>query len=112
MCPSHCSDAGQLIEQSAFTYAVIVLALVAANAPFVSQRWAIVGPPLARKSFGLRFFELIAAYLMVGAVALYFEQTMGQIAVQAWEFYAVTVTLFITLEFPGFVFRYLLKHRG
>ena len=49
---------------------------------------------------------------MVGAVALYFEHTMGQIAAQAWEFYAVTATLFITLAFPGFVFRYLLKHRG
>ncbi len=112
MCPSHCSDACQLIQQTAFTYAVIVLAVVAANAPFVSQRWAIVGPRLTRKSFGLRLLELIAAYLMVGAVALYFEHTMGQIAAQAWEFYAVTATLFITLAFPGFVFRYLLKHRG
>ena len=91
---------------------VIVLAVVAANAPFVSQRWALVGPKLTRKSFGLRLLELLAAYLMVGAVALYFEQSVGQIATQAWEFYAVTATMFITLAFPGFVFCYLLKHRG
>ena len=89
-----------------------MLAVVAANTPFVSQRWAVVGPRLIRKSVGLRLLELIAAYLMVGAVALFCEQTMGQIAAQAWEFYAVTATLFITLAFPGCVFRYLLKHRG
>ncbi|MEY4294772.1 MAG: hypothetical protein RLY82_460, partial [Pseudomonadota bacterium] len=28
-----------------------------------------------------------------------------------WEFYAITGALFITLAFPGFVYRYLLKHR-
>ncbi len=112
MRPSHCADACQLIQQTLFTYAVIVLALVAANAPFVSQRWAIVGPRLSHKSLGLRLLELVAAYLIVGAVALFLEETMGQIAQQAWEFYAITLTLFMTLAFPGFVFRYLLKHRG
>jgi hypothetical protein len=55
---------------------------------------------------------VVAAYLIVGAVALFLEQTMGQIALQAWEFYAVTATMFITLAFPGFVFRYLLKRRS
>ena len=55
---------------------------------------------------------VVAAYLIVGAVALFLEQTMGQIALQAWELYAVTATMFITLAFPGFVFRYLLKRRS
>ena len=55
---------------------------------------------------------VVAAYLIVGAVALFLEQTMGQIALQAWEFYAVTATMFITLAFPGFIFRYLLKRRS
>jgi hypothetical protein len=54
--------------------------------------------------------ELIVAYLLVGAVALSFEHALGQIAPQTWEFYAVTATMFITLAFPGFVYRYLLKH--
>jgi hypothetical protein len=39
------------------------------------------------------------------------ESHLGQIAPQGWEFYAVTGTMFITLAFPGFVFRYLIKHR-
>ena len=36
---------------------------------------------------------------------------VGQIASQGWEFYAVTGALFIVLAFPGFTWRYLLKHR-
>jgi hypothetical protein len=101
-----------LSNQTLFTCAVIVLALVAANAPFLSQRWAILGTRLAHKSLRLRLLELVGAYLMVGGVALFFEHHLGQIAVQTWEFYAVTASMFITLAFPGFVFRYLFKHRG
>ena len=35
----------------------------------------------------------------------------GQIASQGWEFYAVTGALFVVLAFPGFTWRYLMKHR-
>jgi hypothetical protein len=93
-----------------YTYTVLVLAVLAANAPFLSQRWAIVGPRPENKGLGGRLLELIVAYLLVGAVALSFENALGQIAPQTWEFYAVTATMFITLAFPGFVYRYLLKH--
>lgn len=92
-------------------YGVIALTFLAANAPFVSQRLALLGPRPAHKSLGLRLIELIVAYFLVGAVALTLESHLGQIAPQGWEFYAVTGTMFITLAFPGFVFRYLIKHR-
>lgn len=93
------------------TFSVILLAALAANAPFVSQRWAVFGPRTAHKSLGWRLAELCVAYFMVGGVALALENHLGQIAPQGWEFYAVTGTMFLTLAFPGFVFRYLLKHR-
>jgi hypothetical protein len=38
------------------------------------------------------------------------EKNAGQISPQTWEFYAITGTLFITFAFPGFCYRYLLKH--
>jgi len=110
VCPRHRSNVGQLTPQLS-TYGVIALALLAANAPFISQRLAVLGPRSAQKSLGLRLIELIVAYFLVGAVALGLENNLGQIAPQGWEFYAVTGTMFITLAFPGFVFRYLLKHR-
>ena len=40
------------------------------------------------------------------------EQSGGQIYPQGWEFYATTGALFLTLAFPGFVYRYLFHRRG
>ena len=115
MCQGDRPNVGQLTAlfstSHLSSYGVIVLALLAANAPFISQRLAVMGPRRAHKSLGLRLVELIAAYFCVGAVALALENHLGQIAIQGWEFYAVTGTMFVTLAFPGFVFRYLLKHR-
>jgi Protein of unknown function (DUF2818) len=97
--------------QSASVWLVIAAALVAANLPFVSQRLFAVIPLPAGKNLAVRLVELVVLYLLVGGLALLLEQRLGQIAPQGWEFYAITGTLFITLAFPGFVWRYLLKHR-
>lgn len=58
----------------------------------------------------LRLLELVIFYAIAGAIGLALEQRAGQIAPQRWEFYAITATLFVTFAFPGFVYRYLLKH--
>ena len=98
---------------SGSVWLVIVLALVAANLPFISQRWAVVGPaPAPGKSLPVRLLELVVLYFLVGGIALLLEHRAGQIAPQKWEFYAITGTMFITLAFPGFVYRYLLRRRG
>jgi hypothetical protein len=55
--------------------------------------------------------ELFALYLLLGGVALLLEQAVGQIYPQGWEFYATTGAMFITLAFPGFVYKYLLRQR-
>lgn len=59
----------------------------------------------------MRLAELVLLYFLVGFLGLALERQAGQIVVQGWEFYAVTAALFVTLAFPGFVYRYLLKHR-
>jgi hypothetical protein len=97
--------------QSASVWLVIVVALVAANLPFVSQRLLAVIPLATDKNLALRLAELVVLYFIVGGIGLLLEQRLGQIAAQGWEFYAITGTLFVTLAFPGFVWRYLLKHR-
>lgn len=92
---------------------VIVAALIAANLPFVNHRWLAVGPVSApRKPLVGRLAELIVMYLLVGGMALLLERRAGQVAAQGWEFYAITGTLFLTLAFPGFVYRYLLRRHG
>jgi hypothetical protein len=51
-------------------------------------------------------------YFVVGGIGLLLEKRAGQIAPQGWEFYAVTGALFLTLAFPGFVWRYLTNRHG
>jgi hypothetical protein len=89
---------------------VILLALLAANWPFITQRLFGVLQLKQGKSLFVRLLELIALYFVVGGVGMLLEQRLGQIAPQKWEFYAITATAFITFAFPGFVWRYLLKH--
>lgn len=91
--------------------ALVLLALLAANLPFVNHRVLALGPVLAPKSLPWRLLELALLYFVVGAMGLALENHAGQIAPQGWEFYAVTVTMFVTLAFPGFVYRYLLHRR-
>jgi hypothetical protein len=98
------------MSSSALAWMVIALALVAANLPFLSERLFLV-KRLPAKGLALRLLELAVGYLLVGAVGLALEHSVGQNAPQGWEFYAVTVTLFLTLAFPGFVYRYLYQRR-
>jgi hypothetical protein len=97
--------------QTASVWLVIFLALFAANLPFISHRLLAVVRLANGKNLATRLAELLVMYFIVGGIALSLEKRLGQIAPQGWEFYAVTGTLFITLAFPGFVWRYLLKHR-
>ncbi len=90
---------------------MILAAVVAANLPFLTQRLFVALPLAQGKGLAWRLLELLVYYLLVGALGLLLERNVGRIAPQGWEFYAVTAALFVTLAFPGFVWRYLLKHR-
>lgn len=101
------------MTQTAAIWLVILAALVAANLPFLNDRWLLVGARAAKgKPFFARALEMLLLYFLVGALALLIEKRAGQIAPQGWEFYAVTGALFITLAFPGFVYRYLMRRGG
>lgn len=92
-------------------WAVVLLSLAAANFPFVTDRGLGVFRLNQPKSLALRVLELVVCYVFAGGVGLLLEKRAGQIAPQTWEFYAITVFCFLTLAFPGFVYRYLLKRR-
>jgi hypothetical protein len=98
------------VTSSLSVWLVIGLALAAANLPFFSQRLFCIVRPARPKPLHWRLFELLVYYFVVGGISLLLEQHAGQIAPQGWEFYAITGTLFVTFAFPGFVYRYLLKH--
>ena len=86
------------MSQSASVWLVLVVALLAANLPFLNERLLGV-VPLRRsaKSLAMRLAELVVLYFVAGGIGLLFERRVGQIAPQGWEFYAVTGALFIVL---------------
>ncbi|MFT4193880.1 DUF2818 family protein [Ottowia sp.] len=101
------------MSQTAVIWTLILLALAAANLPFVNQRLMAVVPVRGgAKSLAWRLAELALWYFIVGGIGLLLEQRAGQIHPRGWEFYAITGALFLTLAFPGFVYRYLLRRRG
>ena len=95
------------MSQTASIWIVIAVAVLAANLPFMNERLFAVVPLAGDKKLALRFAELVLMYFIVGGIGLLLENHAGQIAPQGWEFYAVTGAFFITLAFPGFVWRYL-----
>lgn len=99
------------MSQTASVWLVLALAFLGANLPFLTERVLGVIPLARGKSLGVRLAELVVLYFVVGGIGLLLEQRAGQIAPQGWEFYAITAALFVTFAFPGFVWRYLAKHR-
>ena len=84
----------------------LAVALVLANLPWLSQSCFLV-LRCERKSPWLRLLEWFILYFVVGGLAVALErQAMGgTIHAQDWEFYAVTLALFMVFAFPGFIFR-------
>lgn len=105
------------MDVSGAAWLVIVVAIAAANLPFLNE-YVFGFIPLkpdadgtARaKPFWTRLLELVVLYFLVGALARLLEGRIGNVFEQRWEFYAITVPLFLVLAFPGFVLRYLRKH--
>jgi hypothetical protein len=97
------------MSQSLSVVLVVLAALVAANFPFISTRLLGLFFLVGGKSLGLRLLEVVLLYGVVGLFGAALEQHGGQITPQGWEFFAITFALFLTLAFPGFVYRYLLK---
>ncbi len=100
------------MNQTAAVWLLILLAFIAANVPFLNNRVFAVWQPKSLslpKAFWLRALELLVLYFMVGTVGIAFERLIGNVFTQRWEFYAITLSLFVVMAFPGFVFRYLLR---
>ena len=64
---------------------------------------------VVKKSFFERLLEVLVFYALVGALGFALEANMGNSFSQTWEFYAITLCLFLVLGYPGFVYHYLLR---
>lgn len=91
---------------------LLLLAVVCANVPWLSERPFLVMPPLPRaKPAWLRLVEWMVYYLLMLLLAVGLERKVnGVIHAQQWEFYAVTALMFAVLAMPGFIYHYDFRH--
>jgi hypothetical protein len=86
---------------------LVLLAVLAANLPWFSERLFYLIPLRSGKHLGWCILELAVLYFVIGGIARLVEyKALGQVTPQHWEFYVITACLFIVLAFPGFVYRY------
>jgi hypothetical protein len=90
---------------------LVCLALAALLLALPGWRPAAPGVPASVKPFFDRLLEVLVGYAMVGCLGFALELKLGNAFPQRWEFYAVTLALFLVLGFPGFVWRYMLRRR-
>lgn len=99
------------MNQSATVWLVLLIAVIAANMPYLSKRMLLVGPRMHPKPFGWRALELALMAALSLGIGMLLESYLGQRHPQGWEFYAAALCLFLTLGFPGFVWCYLRRGR-
>jgi hypothetical protein len=86
----------------------ILVAFLAANCPWLSERFLLL--LTIRKSAWLRWLEWLLLYVIVGLVSVGLEyKVTGVRQPQSWEFYVVTLALFMVFALPGFIYHYDLK---
>ena len=90
------------------SWMVIALMAFCANFPYFTESlFGFYRLKQAPKSALIRIVELVILYFLMLGVAYAIESVIGNAFPQGWQFYAVTVCLYLVLGFPGFVHRYL-----
>src|SRR5690606_17945745 len=101
---------GSPLQALLFLLRIVGVCVAAALLLAFSGWWKGKAP--GTKSFFERLLELLTLYALVGALGFAFVAYLGSVFPQNWEFYAVTLCLFLVMGYPGFVYRYLLrKHK-
>ena len=91
-------------------YILLTLAIILANLPFILPRlFGVI--KINKKHFGFILLEWIVAYFIVGLIAYFLEKNITTPKTQGWAFYAVTLALFATAAFPGFIYRYFWRKK-
>lgn len=85
------------------------LAALAANLPFWVGRRRFFGFPVFSrdKNFAWILLEWALAFALWMGLALLLESRGQPVHDKGWEFWVVSVCIFLVLAFPGFVARYL-----
>jgi len=90
---------------------LFVVALGLANLPWLHQRlFVFFAAPGGHKPLWLCLLEWLVYFLFWLLLAFGLEKKlMGVISHQDWEFYVITLCLFVVFAMPGFIYRYDLR---
>ncbi len=105
---------GSLLFVIKLIVSVALVALLLSAPGWIADRSARAASARASasgKPFIDRFLEVLVGYVLIGSLGFTLELDLGNAFPQGWEFYAVTLALFLVLAYPGFVWRYLLQRR-
>ena len=99
------------VAQPTAIVVLLLVAVIAANLPWLSERIALVGPvPECGKREWCRLSEWLALYVLVGLLGMGLERrSQGTIHEQGWEFFVVTLCLFAVAAVPGFIYHHDLR---
>jgi len=85
---------------------LVSIAFILATLPFVTRKVLFAFKP-AVKTVWWCLAELLVFYGVFILVGFGLEAKVGSAQPQAWQFYAITLLMFLVLAYPGFVWRFL-----
>ncbi|WP_414040967.1 DUF2818 family protein [Acidithiobacillus sp. M4-SHS-6] len=95
------------MDMQQWALAYILLAFVAANLPWLSQRLFFVRKMAEGKALQWYLLEWLVMYFIVGLIGMGIEQSLdGSLHDQGWEFYVVALCMFAVFAIPGFIWRF------
>lgn len=87
--------------------ALIIVFLIIANLPWLTERVFLVYSPQKGKRVLVRLIELIVFYFVCLLIAIAAETKFsGDVSPQQWEFFVTTFCMFLVLSVPGVIYRY------
>ncbi len=90
---------------------LLVVAVGLANLAFFTERLFLLVALRKTKSLWWRLFEVLVYYGIFIGLGRALEAYVGRLHAQAWQFYAITLLIFLVLAYPGFIYRYLRRTR-
>ena len=92
--------------------ALLLVAFLAANLPFVSRKLFGVVTLARAKHAGWQALELLVMFGVVAVLAYGLEARQSAVHPQNWQFYVTNLALCLVFAFPGFVGRHFWHRRG
>jgi succinate dehydrogenase hydrophobic anchor subunit len=92
---------------------LLLLAVLAANLPWASERIAFVwSARRGGKREWMRLLEWVVMFVLIVLAGAGLEyRTQGELQSQGWEFWVIALCLFAVFAMPGFIYRHDLRRR-